>query len=112
MCAADECTVKFVPLLAARHHCRFCGLPFCEKCVFQSVLVYIDQTGRAVVTLLSAGNQPAGSELLNACSDCYDALKCAIDFEVRRLVYFMRCVPPLTACHVNVIACLHSLHAM
>ena len=81
-CPAPTCGQEF-GLLRRRHHCRLCGNVFCDACVFRSIQLYIDETGKAVVRLVAAGQQPMGAVLLRGCAACCDALERAMDLEAR-----------------------------
>ena len=81
-CPAPNCGVVF-GLLKRRHHCRLCGMVFCDAHVFRSIQLYIDEGGNAVVRLVAAGQQPMGAVLLRGCSACCDALERAMDLEAR-----------------------------
>lgn len=81
-CPGPSCNQAF-GLLRRRHHCRLCGMVFCDSCVFRSIQLYIDEMGTAVVRLVAAGQQPMGAVLLRGCAACCDALERSMDFEAR-----------------------------
>jgi len=80
-CCKCECAFT----LFKRHDaCAICGRGFCGGCLFRSALLYLDATGQARITVLSADAKvPPRSEVVEACACCLDAVEEVVNARIK-----------------------------